>query len=132
MSFTLAGTRRAQVLPGFRLALGFSLVYLSILILIPLSAAFVKTFTLSWAQFRVAVASPRVLAAYKLSFGASLLAATINAVFGFVVAWVLVRYKFPGKKLIDALVDLPFALPTSVAGIALTAIYAPNGILGSK
>src|ERR1700755_1911322 len=118
MSLTLTAPRRAQVLPGFRLALGFTLVYLSILILIPLSAAFFKTFTLTWAQFRASVASPRVLAAYKLSFGAALLAASINAVFGFVVAWVLVRYKFPLRKLIDALVDLPFALPTSVAGIA--------------
>src|SRR6202008_1674106 len=109
-----------------------TLVYLSLLVLIPLSAAFLKTFTLSWPQFWAAVASPRVLAAYKLSFGASLLAAAINAVFGFIVAWGLVRYQFPGRKLIDALVDLPFALPTSVAGIALTAIYAPNGLIGSR
>ncbi|HET6334636.1 MAG TPA: sulfate ABC transporter permease subunit CysT [Polyangiales bacterium] len=130
-TLTLTGPRRAQVLPGFRLSLGFTLVYLSLLILIPLSAAFFKTFTLTWAQFWAAVASPRVVAAYKLTFGASLLAAVINAVFGFVVAWVLVRYKFPGRKFIDALVDLPFALPTSVAGIALTAIYAPNGLIGS-
>jgi sulfate transport system permease protein len=130
-TLTLTGARKAQVLPGFRLSLGFTLVYLSLLILIPLSAAFFKTFTLTWAQFWAAVASPRVVAAYKLTFGASLLAAVINAVFGFVVAWVLVRYKFPGRKFIDALVDLPFALPTSVAGIALTAIYAPNGLIGS-
>jgi sulfate transport system permease protein len=130
-TLTLTGARKAQVLPGFRLSLGFTLVYLSLLILIPLSAAFFKTFTLTWAQFWAAVASPRVVAAYKLTFGASLLAAIINAVFGFVVAWVLVRYKFPGRKFIDALVDLPFALPTSVAGIALTAIYAPNGLIGS-
>lgn len=131
-TLTLTATRRAQVLPGFRLSLGFTLVYLSLLILIPLSAAFLKTFTLTWAQFLAAVASPRVVAAYKLSFGASLGAALINAVFGFIVAWVLVRYKFPGRKLVDALVDLPFALPTSVAGIALTAIYAPNGLIGSQ
>jgi sulfate transport system permease protein len=131
-TLTLTATRRGHVLPGFRLALGFTLVYLSLLVLIPLSAAFFKTFTLTWAQFWAAVASPRVLAAYKLSFGASLLAASINAVFGFIVAWVLVRYRFPGRKLIDALVDLPFALPTSVAGIALTAIYAPNGLIGSR
>jgi sulfate transport system permease protein len=130
-TLTLTGARRAQVLPGFRLSLGFTLVYLSLLILIPLSAAFFKTFTLTWAQFWAAVASPRVVAAYKLTFGASLAAAVINAVFGFIVAWVLVRYKFPGRKFIDALVDLPFALPTSVAGIALTAIYAPNGLIGS-
>jgi sulfate transport system permease protein len=124
--------RRRNVLPGFRLALGFTLLYLSLLVLIPLSAAFLKTFTLTWQEFLAAVTSRRVLAAYRLSFGASLLAATINALFGFVVAWVLVRYEFPGRKLIDALVDLPFALPTSVAGIALTAIYAPNGFIGSR
>jgi len=128
---TLTAKRRGNVLPGFRLAMGFTLTYLSLLVLIPLSATFLKTFTLSWDQFWAAVASPRVVAAYKLSFGASLAAATINAVFGFIVAWVLTRYEFPGRKLVDALVDLPFALPTSVAGIALTAIYAPNGILGS-
>jgi sulfate transport system permease protein len=130
-TLTLTARRRGHVLPGFRLSLGFTLVYLSLLVLIPLSAAFVKTFTLTWPQFWAAVASPRVVAAYKLSFGASLIAATINAVFGFIVAWVLVRYRFPGRRLIDALVDLPFALPTSVAGIALTAIYAPNGLIGS-
>jgi sulfate/thiosulfate transport system permease protein len=132
IALTLTATRRGNVLPGFRLALGFTLVYLSLLVLIPLSAAFFKTFSLTWAQFWAAIASPRVVAAYKLSFGASLLAAALNAVFGFVVAWVLVRYKFPARKLIDALVDLPFALPTSVAGIALTAIYAPNGLIGSR
>lgn len=124
-------TRNRNVLPGFHLSLGFTLLYLSLLVLIPLSAAFFKTFTLTWAGFWAAAASPRVVAAYKLSFGASLGAATINAVFGFIVAWVLVRYDFPGKRLIDAIVDLPFALPTSVAGIALTAIYSPNGFLGS-
>jgi sulfate transport system permease protein len=105
---------------------------LSLLVLIPLSALFLKTFSLSWAQFVAAIGSPRVLAAYRLTFGASFLAAAINAVFGFIVAWVLVRYRFFGRKLIDALVDLPFALPTSVAGIALTTIYAPNGILGAQ
>jgi sulfate transport system permease protein len=128
---TLASRRRGNVLPGFRLSLGFALTYLSLLVLIPLSATFLKTFTLTGEQFWAAVASPRVVAAYKLSFGASFAAATINAIFGFIVAWVLVRYEFPGRKLIDALVDLPFALPTSVAGIALTAIYAPQGLLGS-
>src|SRR5688572_30190882 len=132
MPRTLTAKRRANVLPGFRLAMGFTLVYLSLLVFIPLSATFIKTFSLTWAQFWTAVASPRVVAAYKLSFGASLAAATINAIFGFIVAWVLVRYEFPGRKLIDALVDLPFALPTSVAGIALTAIYAPNGLIGEK
>jgi sulfate transport system permease protein len=118
------------VLPGFRIALGFTLLYLSLLVLIPLSAAFLKSFSLTRAQFIAAVASPRVLAAYRLSFGAALAAATINALFGFIVAWVLVRYRFPGRRLVDALVDLPFALPTSVAGIALTAIYAPRGLIG--
>jgi sulfate transport system permease protein len=132
MSTVTAYSARRHVLPGFRLAIGFTLLYLSLLVLIPLSAAFLKSFTLTGAQFWAAVTSRRVLAAYRLSFGAALLAALINAVFGFIVAWVLVRYPFPGRKLIDALVDLPFALPTSVAGIALTAIYAPNGLLGSR
>ncbi|MET0385058.1 MAG: sulfate ABC transporter permease subunit CysT [Polyangiales bacterium] len=122
--------RPHNVLPGFRLALGFTLVYLSLIVFIPLSAAFVKTFTLTWDGFVAAAASPRVIAAYKLSFGAALLAASINAVFGFIVAWVLVRYEFPGRRIVDALVDLPFALPTSVAGIALTALYAPRGVFG--
>jgi sulfate transport system permease protein len=126
-----AVSRRRHVLPGFGPALGFTLVYLGLLVLIPLSAAFLKTFSLSPQQFVATVTSPRVLASYRLSFGASLIAAVINALFGFVVAWVLVRYRFPGRKLVDALVDLPFALPTSVAGIALTAIYAPNGWIGS-
>jgi sulfate transport system permease protein len=122
--------RSHSVLPGFNLTLGITLLYLGIIVLIPLSAAFIKTATLSWAQFWDIVTAPRVVASYKLTFGASFLAATINAVFGLIVAWVLVRYKFPGKRIIDALVDLPFALPTAVAGIALTAIYAPNGWLG--
>ncbi len=122
--------KRHSVLPGFDLALGFALLYVSLIVLIPLSAAFLKTFTLSWAQFVEAVATPRVLASYRLTFGASFLAALLNAVFGLVVAWVLVRYSFPFKRLVDALVDLPFALPTAVAGIALTAIYAPAGVIG--
>ncbi len=122
--------RRHSVLPGFDLALGFSLLYLSLVVLIPLSAAFLKTFSLTWPQFVDAVSTPRVLASYRLTFGASFLAALLNAVFGLVVTWVLVRYSFPFKRLVDALVDLPFALPTAVAGIALTAIYAQNGWLG--
>jgi sulfate transport system permease protein len=122
--------RQHSVLPGFGLALGFTLLYLSTIVLIPLAAAFIKTATLSWEQFWTIVTAPRVVASYQLTFGASLLAATINAVFGLVVAWVLVRYRFPGKRIVDALVDLPFALPTAVAGIALTAIYAPNGWIG--
>jgi sulfate transport system permease protein len=104
--------------------------YLSLIVLIPLSAVFFKTFTLTWDQFVAAVTSPRVIASYELTFGGSLIAAAINVVFGGIVAWVLVRYKFPGKKIIDALVDLPFALPTAVAGIALTALYSPNGWIG--
>jgi sulfate transport system permease protein len=122
--------RRHSVLPGFDLALGFVLLYISLIVLIPLSAAFLKSFTLSWGQFVDAVSTPRVLASYRLTFGASFLAALLNAVFGLVVAWVLVRYEFPFKRVIDALVDLPFALPTAVAGIALTAIYAQNGLIG--
>ncbi|NMG65887.1 sulfate ABC transporter permease subunit CysT [Azoarcus indigens] len=124
-------TRQTRVLPGFGLSLGYTLVYLSLLVLIPLSAVFLKTATLGWSEFWAVVSAPRVVASYKLSFGASLLAAAINAVFGLMLAWALVRYTFPGKKLIDALVDLPFALPTAVAGIALTALYAGNGWVGS-
>jgi sulfate transport system permease protein len=120
-----------RVLPGFRLTLGFTLFYLALIVLIPLSALVFKTFTLSWEQFVSAVSSPRVIASYQLTFGASFLAALVNAVFGLLVAWVLVRYSFPGKKIIDALVDLPFALPTAVAGISLTALLASNGWVGS-
>ena len=123
--------RTLRVLPGFNLTLGYTLFYLSVIVLIPLSAVFIKTSSLGLAQFWDVVTAPRVLASYRLSFGASLLAATINAVFGLMLAWALVRYSFPGKKLVDALIDLPFALPTAVAGIALTALYAKNGWLGS-
>ena len=123
-------TRPHSVLPGFNLALGFTIFYLSLIVLIPLSAAFFKTFTLTWEAFWTTVTAPRVLASYWLTLRTSLLAASINAVFGLLVAWVLVRYKFPGKRVIDAFVDLPFALPTAVAGIALTAVYATNGWLG--
>lgn len=121
-------TRR--VLPGFPLTLGYTLVYLALIVLIPLSAVFLKTATLSWEQFWSAISAPRVVASYRVSFGIALLAAAINAVFGLIFAWVLVRYRFPGRRIIDALVDLPFALPTAVAGIALTALYAGNGWLG--
>ncbi|TCT19454.1 sulfate ABC transporter permease subunit CysT [Thiobaca trueperi] len=124
-------TRQTRVLPGFHLALGYTLVYLSLIVLIPLAAVFITSATLSWSEFWAVVSSPRVVATYKLSFGASLLAGAINTVFGLMLAWALVRYSFPGKKLIDALVDLPFALPTAVAGIALTALYAGNGWIGS-
>ncbi len=122
--------RRHSVLPGFDLALGFTLLYLGFIVLIPLSAAFLKTATMTWPAFWDAVSSPRVVASYRLTFGASLAAALLNAFFGLIVAWVLVRYEFPGKRVIDALVDLPFALPTAVAGIALTALYAKNGWIG--
>ena len=130
MLFTRVLLRRHSVLPGFDLALGFVLLYISLIVLLPLSAAFLKTFSMSWQQFIDATTSPRVLASYRLSFGASLAAALLNAVFGLLVAWVLVRYRFPGRRLVDGLVDLPFALPTAVAGIALTAMYAKNGWLG--
>jgi sulfate transport system permease protein len=119
------------VLPGFSWTLGFTLLYLSLIVLIPLSAAFLKTATMSWDDFWHAVTAPRVLASYRLTFGASLIAALLNAGFGLIVAWVLVRYQFPAKRLVDALVDLPFALPTAVAGISLTALYAKNGWIGS-
>lgn len=119
-----------RVLPGFRLSLGFTLFYLALIVLIPLSALFLKTFTLTWGGFIDAVTSPRVMASYRLSFGASLIGAFLNVIFGGIVAWVLVRYRFPGKRIIDALVDLPFALPTAVAGIALTTLYSQNGWLG--
>ncbi|PLC54211.1 sulfate ABC transporter permease subunit CysT [Pollutimonas nitritireducens] len=119
-----------RVIPGFNITLGFTLVYLCLIVLLPLSAVFLKTFTMSWDGFWETVMSNRVMASYRLSFGASLIAAAINVVFGGIVAWVLVRYRFPGKRLVDALVDLPFALPTAVAGIALTALYAPNGWIG--
>ncbi|KAI5913440.1 sulfate ABC transporter permease subunit CysT [Thauera sp. 2A1] len=125
-----APARSFRVLPGFRLTLGYTLAYLSLIVLVPLAAVFLKTFTLTFDQFWAVVTAPRVVASYKLSFGMSLLAAAINAVFGLMLAWALVRYTFPGKKLIDALVDLPFALPTAVAGIALTALYAKNGWIG--
>lgn len=122
--------KQHSILPGFNLALGFTLLYLSLIVLIPLSAAFIRTAELSWPEFWSIVTTPRVVASYRLTFGASFAAAIVNAVFGLLVAWVLVRYHFPGKKIIDALVDLPFALPTAVAGIALTALYAGNGWIG--
>jgi sulfate transport system permease protein len=118
------------VLPGFRLTLGFTLLYLCLLVVIPLAALVLKTTTMSWTAFWSTITSPRVLASYRLSFGAALVGALVNAVFGLVIAWVLVRYRFVGRRVADALVDLPLALPTAVAGIALTAIYSSNGWLG--
>jgi sulfate transport system permease protein len=122
--------KRAGVLPGFRLTLGFTLLYLGLVVVVPLATLFTKTAAFSPAALRAALISPRVLAAFRLSLGASLTAALVTAVFGFLVAWVLVRYPFPGRPLVDALVDLPFALPTAVGGIALTALWSDNGWLG--
>jgi sulfate transport system permease protein len=127
----MARIASSRVLPGFGLSLGFTLTYLSLIVLIPLSAVFLKTASMAPHEIWQAVTSPRVVASYKLTFGASLLAAIINAIFGLILAWGLTRYTFPGRKIVDALIDLPFALPTAVAGIALTAIYAQNGWLGS-
>jgi len=122
--------KQRSILPGFGLALGFTIFYLCLIVLIPLSAAFLKTMTLTWPQFWHTVTAPRALASYRLSFGASFVGASINLVFGVLVAWVLVRYSFPGKRLFDSLVDLPFALPTAVAGIALTTVYSSKGWIG--
>lgn len=121
---------KQSVIPGFGITLGFTLAYLGLIVLIPLSAVIWKTTDLTLAQFWATISEPRVVASLKLSFGASLIAAGVNAFFGLILAWSLVRYSFPGKKIVDTLVDLPFALPTAVAGIALTAIYAKNGWLG--
>jgi sulfate/thiosulfate transport system permease protein len=122
--------RKPSVLPGFGLTLGFSLVYLTLIVLIPLAALVLRSATLGWTEFLSVLQDERVVLALLLSFGTAFVAAGINVVFGVIVAWVLVRYKFPGKRIIDAVVDLPFALPTAVAGIALTALYAPNGWIG--
>lgn len=123
-------TRHTSVLPGFGPALGYTLFYLSIIVLIPLSTLVFKTASLTWRQFLEVVTDPRVLASYKVTFGSALAAAAINAVFGLLTAWVLVRYRFPGRKLVDAMVDLPFALPTAVAGITLATLYAETGVIG--
>jgi len=125
------GNDRRSVIPGFGLTLGYTMLYLSLIVLIPLSATFIRSFSGGVGHFVAVVTAPRVLASLRLSFGAALLAAGVNTVFGLVISWVLVRYSFPFKRLIDAMVDLPFALPTAVAGIALTALYAPRGWLGS-
>ena len=122
--------KKKRVLPGFGLSLGFTTLYLSLLVLIPLSMVFIQTSELGWREFFEIVTSERVLHSYKISFGTAFAAAAINAVFGLLVAWVLVRYQFPGKRLLDALIDLPFALPTAVAGITLTTLYAENGWIG--
>jgi sulfate transport system permease protein len=129
--FSFVRTRTRHVLPGFGLSLGFTLFYLTGIVLIPLLALVLRPFTLGLDGFWHAIATPRVLAALRLSFGMALAAAIIDSVFGFIIAWVLVRYRFPGQRLFDALIDLPFALPTAVAGIALSALYAPNGWIGA-
>src|SRR5687768_6736511 len=121
---------RRTVLPGFRLTMGFTLLYLGVIVIVPLLTLPARAATMTWDAFWQTVSDPRVVASYRLSVGASLIAAGINAVFGMIVAWVLVRYSFPGRRIVDALVDVPFALPTAVAGITLTAIYAPNGWIG--
>lgn len=123
--------RRRRILPGFGLGLGYTLLYLGLIVLLPLSAAFIKTAQLTWPEFIDIVTAPRVVASYRLTFGAALGAAALNAAFGLIGAWVLVRYRFPGRRVIDALVDLPFALPTAVAGIALAGLFAPNGWFGA-
>jgi len=123
--------RRASVLPGFSLTLGFTVLYLSLIVLVPLSATVLKSATHGFDAFWAAVSAPRVLAAYRVSFACALFAALINLVFGLLLAWVLTRYDFPGRRICDALIDLPFALPTAVAGIALTALYAPKGWIGA-
>jgi sulfate transport system permease protein len=130
MIFSRTLLRQHTVLPGFDLALGLTVLYLSLIVLIPLSATFLRTTALTWPAFIDVVTSPRVVASYKLTFGSSVLAAIVNAVFGLLVAWVLVRYDFFGRRIIDALVDLPFALPTAVAGITLTGLYSANGWIG--
>ncbi|WEG17895.1 sulfate ABC transporter permease subunit CysT [Alkalihalophilus pseudofirmus] len=122
--------KQPSILPGFGLSMGITLFYLGLLILLPLSMVFINTSTMGWNEFWQVVTEPRVVASYKLSFGAAFAAAIINAIFGLIVAWVLVRYQFPGKRIIDGLVDLPFALPTAVAGIALTTLYTTNGWVG--
>jgi sulfate transport system permease protein len=122
--------RQPSILPGFGLTLGFSTFFLSAIVLVPLAALVMKTATMGWDDFIRVLTDPRALASYRLSFGASILAATLNSVFGFIIAWTLVRYEFPGRKLIDALIDMPFALPTAVSGIALTAVFAENGWIG--
>ncbi len=130
MNWASGRWKERSVIPGFGMTLGFTVFYLSLIVLIPLSTVFLKSATLDWEAFWKVVSSRRVVASYELTIGASLISASINAVFGVLVAWVLVRYRFPGQRIVDALVDLPFALPTAVAGIALTAVYAPNGSLG--
>ncbi len=130
MSSLTVKKKSARVIPGFHLSLGYTMLYVSLLVLLPLAMIFIQTMSLSWAEFVTIITDPRAVASYKLSFGTALAAGLLNVVFGTIIAWVLVRYDFPFKRIIDGLVDLPFALPTAVAGIALTSLYAPNGWIG--
>jgi sulfate transport system permease protein len=128
----MASLRARRVLPGFNLTMGFTLLYLGLIVIVPLSTLPIRTASMTWDAIWTTISDPRVVASYRLSILASLAAAGVNAIFGLLAAWVLVRYDFPGRRLVDALIDLPFALPTAVAGITLTALYAPNGWIGSR
>ncbi|WP_374721037.1 sulfate ABC transporter permease subunit CysT [Peribacillus tepidiphilus] len=130
INLSISKIKNQSILPGFGLSLGFTMLYISFLVILPLSMVFFHTVSLGWKDFWDTISEPRVIASYKLSFGASFAAAFINVIFGVLIAWVLVRYHFPGKRIVDGLVDLPFALPTAVAGIALTSLYTPNGWIG--
>ncbi|MFF2178138.1 sulfate ABC transporter permease subunit CysT [Lysinibacillus sp. NPDC058147] len=130
MSSLTVNKKTRRIIPGFHLTLGFTMLYVSLLVLLPLSMIIIHTMSLSWAEFIDIVTAPRSVASYKVSFGTALVAGLLNVIFGTIIAWVLVRYRFPFKRIIDGLVDLPFALPTAVAGIALTSLYAPNGWIG--
>ena len=130
MELTLKKRKRNTIIPGFSLTLGYTMIYLSIIVLLPLSMVFFNTLSMSWSEFWETIAHPRAVASYKLSFGTALAAGIVNVIFGTIIAWVLVRYQFPGKRIVDGLVDLPFALPTAVAGIALATLYSPKGWIG--
>lgn len=130
MELTLKKRKKNSIIPGFSLTLGYTMIYLGVIVLIPLSMVFFNTLSMSWSEFYETIADPRAVASYKLSFGTALAAGLLNVVFGTIIAWVLIRYEFPGKKIVDGLVDLPFALPTAVAGIALATLYSPNGWIG--
>lgn len=130
MELTLKKRKKNTIIPGFSLTMGYTMIYLSLIVLLPLSMIFLNTLSMSWSEFYETISHPRAVASYKLTFGSAFAAGLINVVFGTIIAWVLIRYEFPGKKIVDGLVDLPFALPTAVAGIALTSLYAPNGWIG--
>lgn len=130
MELALKKRKKKTIIPGFTLTLGYTMLYLSVIVILPLSTILLSTLSMSWSEFYETITHPRAIASYKLSFGSAFCAGLINAVFGTIIAWVLIRYQFPGKKIIDGIVDLPFALPTAVAGIALTALYSPNGWIG--